>query len=127
MEPVTTSASANDSKTSRVGKRPIDLPKGVTANVSGRSIDVKGPKGQLTRGLVEHSWWNIGVAAFIGLLYWYQVYNILPTDQPVSWQGHLLGLAGGALSAIFFRRRRRSRSQPALFDPTTTTLTDFRP
>jgi membrane associated rhomboid family serine protease len=58
------------------------------------------------RGLVEHSWWNIGVAAFIGLLYWYQLYNVLPTDQPISWQGHLLGLFGGAIAAVIFRRPR---------------------
>ena len=60
----------------------------------------------LARGLVERSWWNLGVAGFIGLLYWYQLYNILPTDQPVSWQGHLLGLLGGVVAAIIFRRRR---------------------
>ena len=36
-------------KTSRVGKRPIALPKGVTATINGRKVDVKGPKGQLTR------------------------------------------------------------------------------
>ncbi len=53
MESVTSTSSADVSKTSRVGKRPIDLPKGVTANVSGRSIDIKGPKGQLTRTLVD--------------------------------------------------------------------------
>ena len=58
----------------------------------------------LTRGLVEHSWWNIGVAAFLGLLYWYQLYTVLPTDEPVSWQGHLLGLLGGAIAAVLFRR-----------------------
>ena len=60
----------------------------------------------LARGLVERSWWNFGVAMFIGLLYWYQLYNVLPTDQRVSWQGHLLGLVGGVVAAIFFRRRR---------------------
>ena len=60
----------------------------------------------VTRGFVEHSWWNLGVAAFIGLLYWYQLYNILPTDQPISWQGHLLGLLGGVVAAVMFRRRR---------------------
>jgi large subunit ribosomal protein L6 len=38
-------------KQSRTGKRPIDLPKGVTANVKEGSIDVKGPKGSLTRKL----------------------------------------------------------------------------
>jgi large subunit ribosomal protein L6 len=44
---------ATTSKTSRVGKRPIDLPKGVTATVSGRNIEVKGPKGALTKPITE--------------------------------------------------------------------------
>ncbi|HEX8629626.1 MAG TPA: rhomboid family intramembrane serine protease [Catenuloplanes sp.] len=60
----------------------------------------------LTRGLVERSWWNLGVAVFMGLLYWWQLYGVLPTDQPVSWQGHLFGLLGGVVAAILFRRRR---------------------
>ncbi|WP_437674310.1 50S ribosomal protein L6 [Sorangium sp. So ce131] len=40
-------------KTSRVGKRPIDLPKGVTATINGRKIDIKGPKGQLSRAITD--------------------------------------------------------------------------
>jgi large subunit ribosomal protein L6 len=39
------------SKTSRVGKRPVALPKGVTVSVANRKVEVKGPKGQLTREL----------------------------------------------------------------------------
>ena len=31
---------------SRIGKRPIELPSGVEANVSGQKVSVKGPKGQ---------------------------------------------------------------------------------
>jgi membrane associated rhomboid family serine protease len=77
-----------------------------------------------TRGFVERSWWNLGVAGFIGLLYWYQVYNLLPNDKQISWQGHLLGLVGGAVAAVVFRRRR-PRPQPALFNPASTTLTDI--
>jgi large subunit ribosomal protein L6 len=38
-----------DLRQSRVGKRPVELPKGVTATVANGKIDVKGPKGQLTR------------------------------------------------------------------------------
>jgi membrane associated rhomboid family serine protease len=94
--------------------------------VVGASGVIFGYLGMLfARGFVEHSWWNLGVAAFIGLLYWYQIYNILPTDQPISWQGHLLGLLGGVIAAILFRRRRPKKPAPALFDPTTTTLTDI--
>jgi large subunit ribosomal protein L6 len=32
---------------SRVGKRPVPVPTGVTANVEGQTVKVKGPKGQL--------------------------------------------------------------------------------
>ena len=34
---------------SRIGKKPIPLPKGVTATVNGHTVVVKGPKGELTR------------------------------------------------------------------------------
>ncbi|SHI57226.1 50S ribosomal protein L6 [Wenxinia saemankumensis] len=33
---------------SRIGKRPVDLPSGVSASVSGQTIEVKGPKGTRT-------------------------------------------------------------------------------
>ncbi len=36
---------------SRVGKRPIALPKGVTAALKDRTLEIKGPKGTLTREL----------------------------------------------------------------------------
>jgi len=41
----------NAPKTSRVGKRPIPLPKGVTATVQGQKVQVKGPKGELSRSV----------------------------------------------------------------------------
>jgi large subunit ribosomal protein L6 len=51
-----TNASANkagdsDVRLSRTGKRPVALPKGVTATVANGKIDIKGPKGQLSRVL----------------------------------------------------------------------------
>jgi len=33
---------------SRIGKRPVDLPSGVSASVSGQTIEIKGPKGVRT-------------------------------------------------------------------------------
>ncbi|SMR83426.1 LSU ribosomal protein L6P [Aliiroseovarius halocynthiae] len=33
---------------SRIGKRPVELPSGVTASLSGQTVEVKGPKGTLT-------------------------------------------------------------------------------
>jgi len=41
----------NDLKQSRVGKRPVELPKGVTATLKGDTLEVKGAKGQLSRKL----------------------------------------------------------------------------
>ena len=36
---------------SRVGKMPITVPSGVTVNIEGQSVTVKGPKGELNRSL----------------------------------------------------------------------------
>lgn len=40
-----------DLKQSRVGKRPVELPKGVTATLKDGHIEIKGPKGTLNRVL----------------------------------------------------------------------------
>jgi large subunit ribosomal protein L6 len=39
---------------SRIGKKPVPVPTGVTVNLSGQNISVKGPKGELKFALVEH-------------------------------------------------------------------------
>jgi large subunit ribosomal protein L6 len=38
---------------SRIGKKPVAVPKGVTATVDGQKVTVKGPKGQLSLTLVD--------------------------------------------------------------------------
>jgi membrane associated rhomboid family serine protease len=58
------------------------------------------------RGLVERSLWHLAVAIIVGLLYGWQLILLLPTDEQISWQGHLFGFAGGMIAAIFTRRRR---------------------
>ena len=39
---------------SRIGKLPIDLPKGVSIETSGGSVQVKGPKGSLSQSIPSH-------------------------------------------------------------------------
>ena len=38
---------------SRIGKKPVAMPAGVTASVEGQTLTVKGPKGQLTMQLLD--------------------------------------------------------------------------
>ena len=45
---------------SRIGKRPVPLPNGVTANLDGRTVRVKGPKGELSLRLVDEVEASVG-------------------------------------------------------------------
>src|SRR3954466_9006181 len=38
---------------SRIGRKPVALPKGVTAQIDGHKVTVKGPKGEISRTLHE--------------------------------------------------------------------------
>ena len=38
---------------SRIGKRPVELPDGVSVNLDGQQVNVKGPKGELSLVLVD--------------------------------------------------------------------------
>jgi large subunit ribosomal protein L6 len=39
---------------SRIGKKPVPVPAGVSVNLSGQNVSVKGPKGELKMVLAEH-------------------------------------------------------------------------
>jgi large subunit ribosomal protein L6 len=54
MTAQTTTKTVDDLRQSRTGKRPIDLPKGVTVAIKDGNIDVKGPKGQLARAITPN-------------------------------------------------------------------------
>jgi len=45
---------------SRIGKKPVLVPAGVTANIDGRTLAVKGPKGTLTLDLADEVKYEIG-------------------------------------------------------------------
>ena len=44
---------------SRIGKRPVGVPAGVTANIEGRELTVKGPKGTLSMQLADEVTYEI--------------------------------------------------------------------
>ena len=43
---------------SRIGKKPVELPKGVTAEIKGQTIEVKGPKGVMSDAAARNA--NVG-------------------------------------------------------------------
>jgi ribosomal protein L6P/L9E len=40
---------------SRIGKKPVDVPDGVTVTIDGQTVKAKGPKGELQTQLVDRS------------------------------------------------------------------------
>jgi large subunit ribosomal protein L6 len=46
-----TAGTVENLRHSRVGKRPVEIPKGVTINFNAGTVSVKGPKGELSRAL----------------------------------------------------------------------------
>jgi large subunit ribosomal protein L6 len=80
-------------KQSRTGKRPIPLPKGVTATIKERSIEVKGPKGTLARDLPS----NVSVKVDAGNI------AIMPTiggRDGARFQGLTRALLAGMVTGV---------------------------
>jgi large subunit ribosomal protein L6 len=48
---------------SRIGKKPVPVPAGVTAAIEGKTLSVKGPKGTLTMGLADEVTYAVEDAA----------------------------------------------------------------
>ena len=63
----------------------------------------------LVKGLLDRSILSILVAVVVaGVFGWVILSGILPTNDYVSWEGHLCGLAAGVLAAIIVRDGRPS-------------------
>jgi large subunit ribosomal protein L6 len=80
-------------KTSRIGKRPIDLPKGVSATVSGRNIEVKGPKGSLTKPITD----TVSIKAEGGKLH---VSSTAPGRDASRLQGLVRAIVAAAVKGV---------------------------
>jgi large subunit ribosomal protein L6 len=78
---------------SRVGKRPIAMPKGVTANVTNDKIEVKGPKGNLTRKLTP----NVKVKLENGELH---VYPTVVGRDGARFQGLARSIINGMVQGV---------------------------
>ncbi|MFJ8163111.1 rhomboid family intramembrane serine protease [Streptomyces sp. NPDC096136] len=59
----------------------------------------------VVRGFVERKVLRILVGVAVAA-YWGGTFflGLLPLDPTISWQGHLCGLAGGVLTALYYRR-----------------------
>jgi large subunit ribosomal protein L6 len=88
-------AATTTSKTSRVGKRPIELPKGVTATVAGggKSIEVKGPKGSLVKPITD----TVSIKADGGKLH---VSSTAPGRDASRLQGLVRAIVAAAVKGV---------------------------
>ena len=59
------------------------------------------------RGYFERSVTAIFFSLAVGLLYGSLIWGVLPLQFGISWQGHLFGFIGGALTARLLPRRRK--------------------
>ncbi|KDN23969.1 rhomboid family intramembrane serine protease [Amycolatopsis rifamycinica] len=60
----------------------------------------------IVRGLFDRHLIDIVIGLVMALCFAYQFASLLPTEEGVSWQGHLFGFAGGIVGGWLFRDRR---------------------
>ncbi|GAB3155581.1 rhomboid family intramembrane serine protease [Amycolatopsis stemonae] len=74
----------------------------------------------IVRGLFDRHPIDIVIGLVMALCFAYTFTSLLPTQEGVSWQGHLFGFAGGIIGGWLFRDRRpKAIASP---DATTTLL-----
>ncbi len=61
----------------------------------------------LLRGYFQRNLASIVLSLVVGFLYGGLIFGVLPTQPGVSWQGHLFGFIGGALSAKLVATEKR--------------------
>ncbi|MEU0791498.1 rhomboid family intramembrane serine protease [Amycolatopsis sp. NPDC005961] len=74
----------------------------------------------IVRGLFDRHPIDIVIGLVMALCFAYQFVSLLPTEEGVSWQGHMFGFVGGIVGGWLFRDKRpKAVAAP---DATTTLL-----
>jgi membrane associated rhomboid family serine protease len=61
----------------------------------------------LLRGYFQKNFASIFLSVIVGLLYGGLIWGVLPSQQGISWQGHLFGFLGGILAAKMIATEKR--------------------
>ncbi len=57
------------------------------------------------RGVFAKKFSEIAIGVVIAAVYGYLIWGVLPSNNGVSWQGHLCGVIGGIIAAVILGRR----------------------
>ncbi len=63
----------------------------------------------LFRGYFERSIVAIAISLLVGFTYGGMIYGVLPSQQWISWEGHLFGFIGGAIAAKLLVEEQKSQ------------------
>ena len=65
----------------------------------------------LVSGIVQKNPRLSAISMLITFLYGSMIWGLLPTKEPISWEGHLAGFLAGILVAIFYRKEGPKRKK----------------
>ena len=65
----------------------------------------------LVSGIIQRNRRLSAISMLVIFLYGSMVWGMLPTKEPISWEGHLAGFLAGILVAIFYRKEGPKRKK----------------
>ena len=65
----------------------------------------------LVSGVIQKNPQLSAISMLVIFLYGSMIWGLLPTKEPISWEGHLSGFLAGVLAAIFYRNKGPKRKK----------------